>query len=274
MLQPELHPLHPFRLAAAAVCTAALALLAACNSSIYKDPDRPGLIENPNLLGPNVTAEIVYGQFFIGPEDRLRFDFMRHNDYDGSFQVRGDGRLYLHDLGLVDVMGLTVDELQDLLTTRYNEILVNPSVYVEVESFSSRRKIAVQGYVDKPGVFALQNPRTTIFEALALAGGVDKSEGDRGAVLLARRVEGRIQVARYDEAELFSPSDPNARYEIPYVQDGDYIYVLRSWGAEFDEQVDRYTDLLRGVTYLERVIIGAEDASDALQGDADDPFDN
>lgn len=268
MLQTNLH--SP-RLAALGFALAVSALLSACSSSLYADPDRPGLIENPDLLGPNVTPEIVYGQFFIGPEDKLRVDFMRHHDYDGTFQVRGDGRLYLHDIGLVDVTGLTVDELQDLLTTRYNEILVNPSVYVEVESYSLRRKIAVQGYVSKPGVFPLTNPRTSIFEALALAGGVDKSEGDRGAVLLARKVEGRVQVARYDEAELFSPSDPNARYEIPFVQDGDYIYVLRSWGAEFDEQVDRWTDLLRGVTYLERVIIGADDASAVLQGDADDP---
>jgi len=236
---------------------------------MYADPDRPGLIDNPDTLGPNVTPEIVYGQFFIGPEDRLRIDFLRHNDYDGEFQVRGDGRLYLHDIGLVDVTGLTVDELQDLLIARYNEILVNPSLYVEVKSYSTRRKIAVQGYVAKPGVFALTSPRTTIFEALALAGGVDKDQGDRGAVLLARKVEGRVQVARYDEAELFSPSDPNARYEIPYVQDGDYIYVLRSWGAQFDEQVARWTDLLRGVTYLERGILLAPAATDALQGDVD-----
>lgn len=269
------HPhLKPLRFAAACLVLGAAAVIAGCNSSPYADPDRPGLIENPDLLGPNVTPEIIYGQFFIGPEDRLRVDFMRHNDYDGTFQVRGDGRLYLHDIGLVDVTGLTVDELQDLVHARYEEILVNPSVYMEVESFSSRRKIAVQGYVEQPGVFTLTNPRTTIFEVLALAGGVDRSEGDRGAVLLARRVEGRMHVARYDEAELFSPSDPNARYEIPFVQDGDYIYVLRSWGAAFDEQVDRYTDLLRGITYLERVLIGAEDATDALQGDADDPFDN
>lgn len=266
MLQPN-PPL--LRLAAAGLLAAAAALLGACHSSIYADPDSPSLIDNPDLLGPNVTPEIVYGQFFIGPEDKLRLQFMRHHDYDGTFQVRGDGRLYLHDIGLVDVAGLTVDELQDLLISRYSEILVNPSVYVEVEAFSTRRKIAIQGYVAKPGIFTLQTPRTTIFDALAQAGGVDKTEGDRGAVLLARKVEGRVQVARYDEAELFSPSDPNARYQIPYVQDGDYIYVLRTWGAEFDEQVNRWTDVLRGVVYLERAILLAPAATDALQGDAD-----
>lgn len=257
------HPTLPRFFLAAAI----LAVAPGCSMSPYADPERGGLIENPDSLGPNLTAEIIYGQFFVGPEDKIRMDFLRHNDYDGTFQVRGDGKLYLHDIGLVDVTGLTVDELQDLVRARYDEILVNPSVYVEIEAFSTRRKVAVQGYVAKPGVFALASPRTTIFDVLAQAGGVDRTEGDRGAVLLARRVEGKIQVARYDEAELFSPSDPNARYEIPYVQDGDYIYVLRSWGAAFDEQVNRWTNVLRGALYLERDLILAPQATDALQGD-------
>lgn len=256
----------------ARVLAAALFALAAvgCTMSPYAEPERGSLIENPDMLGPNQTPEIIYGQFFLGPEDRIRLDFLRHPDYDGSFQVRGDGQLFLHDVGLVHVTGLTVDELQDTVRARYDEILVNPSVYVEVESFSTRRKVAVQGYVTKPGVFPLSDPRTTIFDVLALAGGVDRTEGDRGAILLARRVNGVVQVARYDEAELFAPSDPNARYQIPYVQDGDYVYVLRAWGAAFDEQVMRWTDVLRGVLYLERDLILAPQATEALQGDLDD----
>ncbi len=260
------HPLLARSLAAAALGALLLAV-SACATSVYTDPDRPSLIDDPNLLGPNETEEIIYGQFFIGPEDLIRLDFIRHNDYDGTFKVRGDGRLFLHDVGLVDVAGLTVDEAQDLVRARYGEILVNPSVYMEIQAYSIRRKVAVQGYVSRPGVFALNSPRTTIFDILAEAGGVDKTEGDRGAILIARRVEGRMQVARYDEAELFSPSDPNSRHVIPYVQDGDYVYVLRSWGAALDEQVNRWTNVLRGVLYLERDLVLAPQATDALQGD-------
>jgi hypothetical protein len=97
-----------------------------------------------------------------------------------------------------------------------------------------------------------------------MAGGIN-SEGDRGAILIARRVEGKVQIARYDQDQLFSPADPNQRYEIPYVQDGDYVYVLRSWGATFDEHVERATLVLRGILYLERDIIAAPQVSNALQ---------
>jgi protein involved in polysaccharide export with SLBB domain len=263
---------HPFlaRSLTAGALGALLLGVSACSTSVYADPDQPSLIDDPNLLGPNETEEIIYGQFFIGPEDQIRVDFIRHNDYDGTFKVRGDGRLFLHDVGLVDVAGLTVDEAQDLVRSRYGEILVNPSVYLEIQAYSTRRKVAVQGYVARPGIFALSNPRTTIFDILADAGGVDRTEGDRGAILIVRKVEGRIQVARYDEEELFSPSDPNARHVIPYVQDGDYVYVLRTWAAELDQKVNYWSNILRGVLYLERDILLAPQAADALQGDLDE----
>ncbi len=256
------------RLIASAAPLLAALLVLGCSTSPYAEEDSPSLIENPNLLGENETPEIIYGQFFVGPEDRIRFDFLRHPDYDGVFTVRGDGRLFLHDIGLVEVAGLTVDELQELVREEYSAILRNPSLYVEVEQFSPRRKVTVQGYVGKPGIMALTTPRTTIFDVLAQAGGVS-NEGDRGAILIARRIEGKIQVARYDEERLFSPADPNQRYEIPYVQDGDYVYVLRSWGSAFDEQVDRWTNVLRGILYLERDLVTAPAATDALQGDLD-----
>jgi len=237
---------------------------AACSTSPYADRDLPSVGENPDLLGPNLTDEIIYGQFFVGPEDKIRFDFLRHPEYDGSFSVRGDGRLFLHDLGLIEVSGLTQDELQDLVQSEYARILHNPSVYVEIEQYSPRRKVAVQGYVNKPGVITLTTPRTTILDVLAMVGGVNQ-EGDRGAILIARRVEGKVQIARYDEEQLFSPADPNQRFEIPYVHDGDYVYVLRSWGATFDEHVQRATEVLRGILYLERDIIGVPQVSNALQ---------
>jgi polysaccharide export outer membrane protein len=259
---PPMHRLRP-TFAVCALLAAALAA-AACTGSPYADRDLPSLGENPDMLGPNLTDEIIYGQFFVGPEDRIRFDFLRHPEYDGSFAVRGDGRLFLHDIGLIEVSGLTQDELQDLVRAEYARILVNPSVYVEVEQYSPRRKVAVQGYVTKPGVMTLTTPRTTILEVLAMAGGIN-SEGDRGAILIARRVEGKVQIARYDQDQLFSPADPNQRYEIPYVQDGDYVYVLRSWGATFDEHVERATLVLRGILYLERDIIAAPQVSNALQ---------
>lgn len=249
---------HPLRLAALAVL-----LAAACTTSPYADPDAPGLESDPGLLGPNLTDEIVYGQFFVGPEDRIKIDFLRHPEYDGSFTVRGDGMLYLHDVGLVEVTGLTLAELQDRVRDEYARILKNPSVYVDIEQYSTRRKVAVQGFVANPGVISLTNPRTTIFEVLAQSGGVSP-EGDRGAILIARRVEGKIQIARFDEEILFAPSDPNQRFEIPYVHDGDFVYVLRSWEANFDEQVRRVSDVLRGILFLERDIVAAPQVGVAL----------
>ncbi len=240
-------------------------LLLALGCSMSPHAEGPDLGSNPDLLGPNVTPEVQYGQFFVGPGDQVRLDFLRHEELNKQYRVRPDGTLYCHLVGPVAASGMTQEELRDLLAERYGEYLVNPSLYLEVE-YSPSRKVAVQGYVDKPSVISLTDPQTTVLDVIALAGGVSE-EGDKTAILIARRVEGKVQVRHYDMEALFAPDDPEARVEIPYVQPGDYVYVLRTWQGRFDEEVSRWTELLRGVAFLERDLLNAPRATEALQGD-------
>ena len=83
-------------------------------------------------------------------------------------------------------------------------------------------------------------------------------------ILLARRVDGEIQVRPYDMELLFAPDDPTVRTEYPYVQPGDVVYVLRTWQDEYDSVMASLVQTLRGVQFFERVITGADQAVTVL----------
>lgn len=237
----------------------ALLLLGACGHEVL---DQPYLGENPDLLGPNMTPEIRNGAFFIGPGDKVQVDIWNHTDLAQQNLVGADGMLDCYLIGPVRAEGLTVFQLDEQLTGAYARYLVDPSLTVKVAS-SSERKVTVLGFVTKPSVLPLSTPRTSILDVLASAGGVT-GDGDETGVVVARQVQGKWQVTPYNITALFDPEDLSERQEIPYVQPGDYVYVLRTWESEFSEKINLISQTLRSVTFAERAVILGESASSVI----------
>jgi len=217
----------------------------------------PTLGENPELLGPDLDAEIRIGQFYLGPGDVLGVEVYEDPRLNRVTPVRPDGTVRLFLLGDVQVGGMTLRGAEQAIATAYNRLYVEPSVILEVQSWSSERKVTVLGHVTRPSVLTMTTPRTTLLEIVAQAGGVLPS-GDRTGILLARRVDGEIQVRPYDMELLFAPDDPTVRTEYPYVQPGDVVYVLRTWQDEYDSVMASLVQTLRATQFLERVITGAD----------------
>ncbi len=238
----------------------AVLLAAACSQSPVLDG--PTLGENPNLQGPNVTAEIQLGQFFTGPGDQVMVRIWGHDDLSTTYEVDVDGTIHPFLLGTVKVEGLTVAQLRDRLIQEYSRYLVDPSLDVAIQG-SALRKVTVLGDVTRPGVYPLTNPRTTVVDMIANAGGVSVT-GDATGVVVARNVDGQWQVNPYNLEMLFEPEDLRVRTEIPYVHPGDYIWVVRSPLEEFDDRLDLVTNALRAVNFAERAIVLTPRTSDVL----------
>lgn len=225
----------------------------------------PGLGENPGALPLDYDAEIQNGQFFLGPEDKINLDVWQHADLSRSYKVRNDGSVILPLVGKLHVGGETREQFEDQVTEAYGDYLVTPVLYVDVE-FSPQRKVTVLGEVNRTSVVALLSPRTTVLDVIAQAGGIGQ-DGDRTGVLIARRVNGAMTVRHYDLEALFMPSDPNLRTEIPYVQNGDVVYVLHTWQSAYDAKVKSISDSLRLLIFAENAILNGPRVSDALTGD-------
>ena len=150
----------------------------------------------------------------------------------------------------------------------YSEYLLDPIATVDIE-YSPTRKVTVLGEVERTSVLPLTSPDTTVLDVIASAGGIS-DDGDRTGVLIARRVDGIMTIRHYDIDGLFAPDDPNMRSGIPFVQNGDVIYVVRTWDSVYLQKMELVSETLRAATFAERVILNAPRTSEALQGDLDE----
>lgn len=130
------------------------------------------------------TAAPTMEEYKIGPGDVLTITVADAPEFSGKFRVS--------DIGLVEMSGtngpLQAEGLTPLeLSAAVHKALVdskqlrNPRVNVYIEEYHGRT-ITVLGSVTKPGVYTL-NRRTTVLDALSLAGGTLPNSGNTATVV-------------------------------------------------------------------------------------------
>lgn len=85
--------------------------------------------------------------------------------------VGRDGSAFFPGLGRVPVVGMTLDSLEVLLSTRYGSLVREPAVQVTMQ-----RDITLYGQIRAPGVYAA-DPGMTLQALLAKAGGHANANG-------------------------------------------------------------------------------------------------
>ncbi len=132
-----------------------------------------------------------------------------------GYLVEADGKVKLPYLGMIRAEGLTRLQLESFLTERFKEYTKNPVVNVRFLNYN----FSVLGEVAKPGRFNMPTERTTILEALSMAGDINEM-GKRENILVVREVNGQRDFARVNilSKDLFmSP--------YYYLKTNDVIYV-------------------------------------------------
>ena len=90
------------------------------------------------------------------------------NVADNKYVVYEDGTILLPLLNTISVKGLTIQEFNQLLTSRYKEFLKAPYVRTSIKN----HKIYVLGEVVKRGVIPLEGESISMIEAIAQSGGL------------------------------------------------------------------------------------------------------
>lgn len=106
-------------------------------------------------------------------------------EFDQTAAVQPDGLLALRELKQIPAEGMTVAELEEAIRASYADILRDPQVTVILKDFAKPYFIA-SGEVTRPGKYELRGD-TTLSEALAMAGGLNK-QAKHSQVVLFRRV--------------------------------------------------------------------------------------
>ncbi len=132
-----------------------------------------------------------------------------------TYIVDIDGNIDFPQFGKLKVDGMTRKELVDFLTEKISHFVKDPIVNVQFFDFS----VTVLGEVNRPGKYLILNERTTILDALGLAGDIT-TYGKKQNVLIAREKNGKMEFKRinFNTPEIFTS-------EYYYVKQNDVIIV-------------------------------------------------
>jgi len=188
--------------------------------------DDPTLIQPPQEL--NVTFENK-----IVPDDILNIDIYNMNQKSNLFKsqslisslsyadrnkytVESDGTIYLPLLKDISVQGLTTQELNKKLTTRYARYLRMPYVKTSIKN----HRIYVLGEVNKQGLIPIEGNRISLIEAISKSGGLtDDALLDR--VRIISKINGKNMMRTLNFTKLSTLNIDNlmlANNSIVYIQ--------------------------------------------------------
>ena len=133
--------------------------------------------------------------------------------------------------------GLTVPELDSLLTARLSQRLEQPEVNVTVTS-GRQPTVFVVGEIARPGPVALRDARTAA-EAVANAGGFTRGASQRSIAVIRLTDEGRIRAYRVDNTVDGQPG-PYMGLQAMALQADDLVLVPENRRSQFGRFVDDY----------------------------------
>lgn len=139
----------------------------------------------------------------LGPGDRIIIKVFGEEDLSMDFRLSDSGRLNYPFLGDLMVQGLTVTELEQLITSGLKgSYLREPAVTVSIAEY---RPFFVYGEVMKPGGIPFQ-PKLTIERAIALAGGFTE-RASHSKIELVRASDPQHKPVRVELSDSVFPGD-------------------------------------------------------------------
>ena len=129
--------------------------------------------------------------------------------------MRQDGTVNLPLLGIVNIEGKSIIEVEDVLVALLSKNYLNPFVKI---TLINQRVIIFPGKGDAKVVY-LVNTNTSLLEAIAMAGGINESGRSNSIKLMRKTSQGR-EIYKIDLSTISGLKEAEM-----IVQSNDYIYV-------------------------------------------------
>lgn len=166
----------------------------------------------------------IVDDYRIGPSDLLEVSVFQVPELSRTVRVNSRGGLTLPLIGEIQAGGLTGQQLEARIAQRLQEkYLQDPQVSVFIKEFVSQR-VTVSGEVNKAGVFPISG-RTTLMQAIAMAGGLGKFGDENDVKVFRDRRDGSREVLEYDLEAILQ-----GQAEDPVVTTSDVIVVGKANG--------------------------------------------
>lgn len=183
------------------------------------DPDR---IDVAPALRP------LYAEPLLAVGDQIQIRVFRHPDLSQALTVPDAGVIHYPLIGEVQVAGISVAQLRQILTDKLNKFVVNPQVDVRVTLRLSQR-VVVLGEVRTPSVITMNNPMRAV-EVVGRAGGFNV-EATKAHVILIREEDGKSVRRILDMKKAITMGEMAHN---PQIQAGDILYIPPSTVTNLD----------------------------------------
>lgn len=170
------------------LAVAALLAAAACDSrttGVWQLPAPPQrevssfANQTPPINGPTIgqtsDCKKAGSGYRLGAGDKIRVVVLQDTEFSGDYEVNASGGISVRMLGPVQVVGMSIPEIEEMLRERYRSqgYLVSPRLSVELVSM---RPFYIVGEVTRQGQFPYVNCLRVI-QAIAIAGGYTRRAG-------------------------------------------------------------------------------------------------
>ena len=161
---------------------------------------------------PTNDCKAGSGNYRLGAGDKIRVVVLQDTEFSGDYEVNATGGISARMLGPVQVVGQTLNEIEEMLKERYKAggYLISPRLSVELVA---TRPFYIIGEVGRNGAFAYVNCLRVI-QAIAIAGGFTRRAGKT-----------RMTIKRFYS----KTSEEEYVTEDTLVEPGDVIRVPERW---------------------------------------------
>lgn len=202
-----------------------LILVCILNNSFTVYGQESSGIQPPEIPVPSSTPQREYT---VGSGDTLFIVVWGEESLSGIVYVGPDGTISMpQPMGILNVSGLTVAQIQDLLTRRLSEYLKNPRVTVSIRAFEGF-PVHIIGQVKAPTYYKVID-NTTLQELITSAGGTTELADLKHIRLFRTDEEDKIQEEEIDFSLFVKQNDLSAN---PILKENDVVFIPRIARAE------------------------------------------
>ncbi|MBV5315343.1 MAG: polysaccharide biosynthesis/export family protein [Prolixibacteraceae bacterium] len=160
------------------------------------------------------------------------------SQYINGYQVDSLGIISLPIIGSVEVIGLTLKQIQNKILKKSLEFLKDPTIKVKLLSF----KVNISGEVRNPGVYYSYNEKLSILEAISMANGVTDNAKLEEVIVIRPTTNGS------NSYNLNLTKKDILASEAFYLQPNDMVYIKPSKNKRMELNTTSYSLFLSTVT--------------------------
>lgn len=201
-------------------------------TTIYPAPSPPDPKVAPELYAPPLEPE-----YRIRVGDRLAVRSYHDPQFNQEVWVRPDGRISVLLVGEIQVIGMTPQALNTLISEKYRNSIGDGDVTLIVQQLSDTN-VFVGGEVKSPAVLPVTGS-LSLMQALMATGGLLATADQNQVLVFRQQDDGKIMMSKVDIDRVLMNELPDL-----YLRRRDIIYVPKSGIAKVGDYVDLYINRL------------------------------